>query len=302
LALLAGLTYLPFPLFGRDWHGMPGILGGAALLVLPAVAALVVLLLIVVSTAALEYGYLTPEESVAETLLYMGIGTVVISLIVYGLGRVGYLVAEVNGAREDLMRVAIARERLRIARDVHDLLGLSLSTVTLKCELASRLVGTDPERARTELADALAAARRALSDMRTVIGGGQRLSLETECRLAESILAAADVDVTLHQDGVLPDEPVNSVLATVLREGVTNVLRHSEAERCDILLRCSSGEVTLRISNDGVVPVGSRPGRGTEGGNGLRNMAHRVQALGGELTAEADEQGYRLRARVPVVL
>ncbi|MEX5717405.1 sensor histidine kinase [Geodermatophilus maliterrae] len=300
LALLVVLIYAPLPVFGLGWHGMPGILGGAVLLVLPGLAGLLGLLLVVASTLVVEYVDPPPTGSTPESLLYVGIGAVVVSLIVYGLGRVGHLVAEVHGAREDLMRVAVARERLRIARDVHDLLGLSLSTVTLKCELASRLLDVDPERARLEVADALAAARRALSDVRTVIGGAQRLSLETECQLAESTLTAADVRVRLRHSGAMPDEPVNSVLATVLREGVTNVLRHSEAERCEIELRSSRGEVTLDISNDGVVPVRSQAGPPPEQGNGLRNMTHRVQAIGGELTADVNGRCYRLRARVPI--
>jgi signal transduction histidine kinase len=201
-----------------------------------------------------------------------------------------------RAARIQLAQVAVAEERLRFARDLHDLLGLSLSAITLKSELAHRLVTAAPERARGELTEILAISRLALADVRLVASGYRDLSLDEEFRTAESLLAAAEVDVRLDlKVGELPDQ-VGTLLATVLREGVTNVLRHSKGERCEITVEQQDQMVYLDIVNDGVTQT---PDLRTNG-SGISNLSYRVALFGGELTAGLESDGrFRLRASVP---
>jgi signal transduction histidine kinase len=228
---------------------------------------------------------------------YNVIGAVITGLVVYGLTWMVRTVAELRAARGQIAKAAVADERLRFARDLHDLLGLSLSAITLKCELAHRLVTADPARAREELTEILAISRLALADVRSVAGGYRDLSLAEESRSAESLLVAAEVDVrmNLHHDE-LPVQ-VGTVLATVLREGVTNVLRHSKGESCEISVEQRDGAVLLDIVNDGVTEAPEL----SRNGSGLGNLSARVGMVGGELTAGVCPDGrFHLHARVPL--
>ncbi|MEO3858414.1 histidine kinase [Acrocarpospora sp. B8E8] len=149
--------------------------------------------------------------------------TVNLGLITYSLTWMARSVRQLRAARRELAEVALAEARLRFAQDLHDLVGLSLSAITLKSDLTRRLILRDPGRARTVLADVLEICRHALADARSVASEYREMSLEAECRTAQSLLATAELDVRINLDyGELPAE-VATVLATVLREGVTNV-------------------------------------------------------------------------------
>src|SRR5262249_21208679 len=198
--------------------------------------------------------------------------------------------------RTELANMAVAQERLRFARDVHDLLGYSLSAITLKSELTHRLVPGNPDKAREELVEILDISRKALADVRAVADGCRELSLDNESESARSLLQAADVDVTIETNcGDLPT-PVKTVLATVLREGITNVLRHSNAERCEISMRQADGRVWLDIVNDGVLISRVQ----SDGGSGIRNLSARIAALQGQLVSGFEADGrYGLHAWAP---
>ena len=162
------------------------------------------------------------------------------------------MLSELRLARTELARRAVAEQRLAFARDLHDLLGMSLSAIALKGELVHRLMRKSSERAKTELAEITATAQRTLSDVRAVSHGYRELSLEKESRTAESLLTASDIAVQVHLDpGDLPVQ-ARTLLAKVLREGVTNVLRYSDVEHCEIDVRQHDGKVVLEIVNDGV--------------------------------------------------
>jgi signal transduction histidine kinase len=212
-------------------------------------------------------------------------------------------VTELYAARTELAKAAVAEERLRFARDLHDLLGLSLSAIALKTELTDRLLVADTKRASIELVEILQLSRQALADVRSVADGYRELSLLKESRSVEAELTAAEVVVRMEvEPGELP-APVATVLAVVLREGVTNVLRHSKLERCDIAVSHSGKDVRLAIFNDGVgaddADPETRPASEATG-NGIRNLSDRVATLGGELTAGPAPDGrYCLRAVVP---
>jgi len=193
--------------------------------------------------------------------------------------------------RADLARFAGLSERLRLARDVHDLLGLGLSALALKADLIGRLVGRDDNRAAAEIRQMRRLCATARAELRQVTEGQPWLSFENELAAAPQVLASAGIEVRVS----LPDRPlpaqVDDVLAPVVREAVTNILRHSAATLCTIEMTDSSAGLRLVIGNDGVdasplgptsraIEVGANsPGRG------LANLAERLRASGGRLAA-----------------
>ncbi|WP_436497427.1 sensor histidine kinase [Actinokineospora sp. HUAS TT18] len=286
------LVYLPWMLFPHVWISVPGMLAGTMLFLLRPVWGWLGFFAVVASVPIAQSGF---HGELIDIVYNVG-ATVITGFVTYGLTWMAKAVSELRAARHELAQAAVAEERMRFARDLHDLLGLSLSAITLKTELAQRLMKVDPARARTELMEIVGISRLALADVRLVASGYRDLSLNEESRSAESVLAAADVDVRmdLHY-GELPVE-VRTVLATVLREGVTNVLRHSKGAHCEISVRQHDNMVVLEIVNDGVGTAETGPG----GGSGIRNLSDRVAGVGGKLTAGLDPDGtFRLRALVP---
>jgi signal transduction histidine kinase len=296
LAAQACLVYLPILQFDYSWIGLPSLLAGSVLLVLPPVAGWVAFGAVVASTSAIELA-LTGSSLDA---IFLAVGTVVFGLEVYGLTRLAGLIDELDAARSELANTAVAHERLRFARDLHDLLGLRLSEIAPKGELARRLITKDPDRARQELSEILETARQALADVRSVAHGYRELNLDEASRAAGSVLQAASVDVRMRfKPGELPVR-LRSLLASVLREGATNVLKHSDAARCEITLRQSGDRVVLDMVNDGVddPEAAAEP---YDGEGGISLLAERVAALDGSLTAGLDPDGrFHLRLSVPM--
>jgi signal transduction histidine kinase len=288
----AVLVYLAVR-FSPAWLSLPGFLAGSVLLVLPLRLAAFVFAFIVAATTA-DYARLT--DSPLE-IAYAAVSFTITGLVVYGLTRLSSLVVELHEARTELAQMAVAQERLRFARDLHDLLGYSLSAITLKSELTHRLVSEKPEQAEHELVEILAISRKALAELRSVASGYRELSLDNESESARSVLLAADVDVTIERSyGDLP-APVKTVLATVLREGITNVLRHSDAKRCEISLQQADGRIWLHIVNDGVQTNRGHSG----GGSGIRSLSGRLATLHGQLVAGVEADGrYGLHAWAPI--
>ncbi|MGW0333138.1 sensor histidine kinase [Streptomyces sp. NPDC003011] len=294
----AVLTYVPMVFFGVTWGGMGGFLAGSCLLIItaPACWAAFGAVVAVTGAAAVLEGIGWVDSS------YLVVSTVLTGLIVYGLTRLSNLVAEVHRAREELAEMAVARERLRFARDLHDLLGFGLSAITLKSELTFRLVATRPERAREELVAILQISRQALADVRSVARGYREMSLDAEAASAEDVLGAAEIEARIDLDCGPVSARAGTVLATVIREGVTNVLRHSKAQQCVIDARAASGPdgalVRLVLANDGADET--RRTGSQDGGSGLGNLRTRVEEIGGRLTAGVDAEGwFRLVAEVP---
>ncbi|WP_282702196.1 histidine kinase [Streptomyces sp. CC219B] len=301
LSVQALLTYLPLLALGFGWGGMAGFLGASLLLVLRPTVAWPLFGL--VAAAAAATGPLLGMNLVGS--VYITVATVLTGLIVYGLNRLAQLVVEVHAAQSELARLAVTQERLRFARDLHDLLGYSLSAVTLKSELACRLVPAAPDRALEELRSILEISRQALSDVRTVARGYRDMSLTTEAVSAQAVLASAGIQAEVECRADLPEGEVNTIMATVLREAITNLLRHSKAERCRIeFRRSSSGELVLTIANDGVqktgAGAGSRDLSAGSDGSGLGNLQFRLASIGGHLMSGLDEAGwFVLRATAP---
>jgi len=202
---------------------------------------------------------------------------------------------ELRQAREEVGRLAVAEERLRFARDLHDLLGHSLSVIVLKSELAARLGAADPERTAQEIRDVERVAREALREVREAVAGYRQLSLSQELESARATLGAAGIDTRLQSlSGALPT-PVDSTLAWALREGVTNVIRHSRARRADVRVVRADDHVELELLDDGVGCDGC------DDGNGLRGLRERVASRDGTLDAgPRPEGGFRLAVSLPL--
>ncbi|MGD6743497.1 sensor histidine kinase [Streptomyces sp. BH106] len=208
---------------------------------------------------------------------------------------------ELREARAQVAQLAANEERLRLARDLHDLLGHSLSLITLKSELAGRMLPAHPDKAADQVADIEKVSRQALVDVREAVSGYRRARLTTELAGAQAALTAAGVAADVPLEAPELPEAQESALAWTLREAVTNVVRHSGARRCvvDVTRRetLEGPRVELTVEDDGSGPSGAPPG------NGLTGLGERLTAVGGTLeTGAARGGGFRLAARVPAAV
>ncbi|MGI8646558.1 MAG: sensor histidine kinase [Nocardioides sp.] len=183
---------------------------------------------------------------------------------------------------------ALAEERDRVARDVHDVLGHTLTVVTVKAELAQRLVDDDPERAKAELAEIRSLSRQSLAEIRATVAGLRVARLPDELDSAATALAGAGIAAELPGDPAVVDPQHRIVLAWAVREAVTNVVRHSGATRCRVEL----GENLLTVTDDGSGAFG-RPE-----GNGLRGLRERVLGVGGEVRLQSGPDGVGTQLQV----
>lgn len=281
--LLAGLTGLVLalvPLIGIDVLGMVPFLVSYAIWGLPwprgawVAAGLVAagLVALVVTGAADRWFY------ALLMVMVCGFGVMMRSMEKYSDRQ-----AELNEV------MAVVSERERVARDVHDVLGHSLTAISVKAELASRLVEADPARAADELTQVQTLARHALAEVRSTVSGLRATRIDDELETARASLAAAGIGADLPADSDVVEISNRIVLAWALREAVTNVIRHSGARHCVVTL----GPDSLVVTDDGV------GGTGVEG-NGLRGLRERVAASGGTVTLGPgpDGRGHELRVQL----
>ncbi|HEY2686908.1 MAG TPA: histidine kinase [Streptosporangiaceae bacterium] len=187
--------------------------------------------------------------------LELTLGPVLAAFFAYTASRRIELVENLRETRAELARMAVADERLRIARDLHDLLGHSLSLITIKAELAGRVIGTDPDRAAREIADLETVARRSLGEVRAAVTSYRQPSLAGELAAARQMLAAAGMDCQVHAPASVDLAPeAEGLLAWTVREGVTNVVRHSGARTVTITVTVTDSAVTAEVTDDGVGP------------------------------------------------
>jgi two-component system, NarL family, sensor histidine kinase DesK len=226
----------------------------------------------------------------AKTLSVIAIGFMMLAF-----ARQIRINAELHKAREEIGRLAVSQERLRIARDLHDLLGHSLSVINLKSELAGKLIEHDPKRAAAELADVQTVGRQALAEVRDAVQGYRQLALDDALAGARTALSAAGIAYDLDGDvPSLPDE-IEEMFAWAVREGTTNVLRHSGAAHCAVRIRNGDGNAVVEVEDDGPSPVVQPEG------SGLAGLAERAERLHGRLEAGvAPSGGFRLRVVVPL--
>jgi two-component system sensor histidine kinase DesK len=239
---------------------------------------------------------LTLALGITSGMAWLVLPTVAIGLWATAFVRQVSTVAELRAAREEIARLAVAEERLRFARDLHDLLGHSLSLITLKSELAGRLMPTAPEKAATEIQDIEDVARQALREVRDAVAGYRQPTLDEELAGAREMLEAAGISSRIENEaGSLP-VAADAILAWAVREGTTNVIRHSGAKHCEIRISREDEVIRAEITDDG---RGS-PDNGMDG-SGLSGLAERVAASGGESEAGSlTEGGFRLRVSLPL--
>jgi two-component system sensor histidine kinase DesK len=209
------------------------------------------------------------------------------------------VVTQLERARDVQARLAVAEERLRFARDLHDVMGRNLSAIAVKGQLAAELVRRGRPEVAEEVADIGRIADESLREMRGVVGGYRSASLPGELAGARSVLRAAGVSCTVSGDeeAALLPAAVQVALGWVVRESVTNVLRHSRASTCTITLGYAGGQAELRVANDGAVERTDR-----RWGNGLTGVAERLDVVGGRLTASREHDRFQLTATLPVAV
>jgi two-component system, NarL family, sensor histidine kinase DesK len=253
-------------------------------------AAAIVGLLSVASIAAIE-GFLFKLDG--WTLFYA-----VLFPVLIGGGNVFFaernrMNSQLRKANEEIEHLAKVAERERIARDLHDVLGHTLSVITLKSELAGKLVDRDPARAGKEIREVEEISRKALSEVRDAIRGYRSQGLAAELALAKSTLETAGLSVQCDAATTMKLPAIQeSVLSLAVREAVTNVVRHAQARSCRLRLEQQNGSCRLEIHDDGCGANGNE-------GNGLRGMRERVEMLGGTLQRESDS-GTTLTITLPL--
>jgi two-component system, NarL family, sensor histidine kinase DesK len=222
--------------------------------------------------------------------------TPAVGIIVHFFSRAVRTNQELRLARREIARLAVSEERLRFARDLHDLLGHTLSLITLKSELAGQLIPENPQQAQHEVRDIEAAARTALLEIREAVAGYRQTTLGSEIQSARELLTAAGIQCTVQDEsGTLPLS-VESLLAWVVREGITNVIRHSHAQHCRLSLIQQTDEIRMTITDDGQGNM-----HANKAGNGLRGISERVAKLDGYCEAgTAKDRGFQLLVVLPL--
>jgi len=230
------------------------------------------------------------SDTVATTATTAAVGVMMLAF-----ARLIRVNAELRAAREELAQVAVAQERLRFARDLHDLLGHSLSVIAVKAELAEKLVPADPQKAAQHIGECKDVARSALSEVRQAVSGYREPRLAAELAGARLALTAAGIEVRLDDSPATLAPDVEAALAWTVREGATNVLRHSGATTCSFRIRAGLAAASVEIVDNG---RGGSPG---PGGHGLVGLGERVTAAAGSMSAGPGEGGgFRLHVSVPV--
>jgi two-component system sensor histidine kinase DesK len=300
LLALAILTYLPMLWFGiGPWVNFQVALVASVLMLVRGWPRVVVVVPLLVTTTVLvlpewRAGLLSTGQFVYEMTGIVSF-VAVVGVALFAAARLVKVLDELHATRTELAELAVGRERLRVSRDLHDLLGQSLSAIALKGELAARLLGSDTHAARREVVSLTAVARDALRGVRAVAHEAPTVSLRTEIDGAVTLLAAAGIHTQTQVD--LPDltPAAENVLAWAVREGITNLLRHSTAHTCSITGVRQDGSLRLEILNDGA----TRPA-GSDTGSGLAGLTARVQALRGSVTATRTQDGrFGLLVEIP---
>ncbi|WP_073494604.1 sensor histidine kinase [Actinacidiphila paucisporea] len=302
LAALAGLTLSLAVGFGGNFMLLFVLVSLCAGSVSSSRRGLGVMLMLLSASAGIVSGLHHEGFWSTASLSY---GTFLSGLVVSVIITLFHAVDQLKSTRQELARSAVAEERLRFSRDLHDLLGHTLSVVVVKAEAARRLAPRDLEAALVQVGDIESVGRQALTEIREAVTGYREGSLSTELDRARSVLAASDIEVVLRESGPPLPPQTEALLGWVVREGVTNVVRHSGATLARIELHSADGLARLTITDNGHGPLPS-PSTGAtlqanRTGTGLRGLTERLAAAGGSLTSGAcPGGGFRVAAVLPL--
>ena len=227
-----------------------------------------------------------------QSVVWLPPMTLVIGVIVGIEGRERAHDVALRLSHDEVRRLAATAERERIGRDLHDLLGHTLSLITLKLELSRKLIDRDAAAARTEIAEAEKVARHALAEVRAAVTGFRAADLAAELASARLLLESSAVALDYDAPPTLSPE-IERPLALVLREAATNIARHAQASRAEVRFLREDGRVRMRIADDG-------RGASAAEGNGVVGMRERVHALGGSFAFASTREGTALEVAVPL--
>lgn len=299
LFLLVLLAAAPWWLFSVNWISTTWFPVASAVMALrgrPAARLVAVALVaqgVVASWASIDAG-----ESAASVVVFTVYNVVFLGFGVGALYWSALLVGRINdlvATRVDLAHSMVAGERRRVSRDLHDLLGQSLSTISLKGDLALRLLPTQRDTALNEIEEIIDVSRTALAGVEAIARAEHEINLQSEIESAVTLLEAGGVDVRRQLDLTEIDPPAGTLLAWAVREATTNILRHSEAQRCWLTGRTENGTLHMEIANDGV----GRSAIATDQGSGLKGLSERARELGGIVRVERGTGRFRLVVEVP---
>lgn len=274
------------------WAWIGGATAGFAALLLDgykrwAAAAAIVVVAMAVGTA-------TGGSPFVHGLIAAILGSSIIATILLPIWLFN-LALQASAGREAQAQLAVTEERLRFARDVHDLLGHRLAVIALKAELAARLAGVDPDKAAREAAEVQNLSATALADMRDAVHGYRAVDLDDQLRAVAGVLRDAGIHCTVERPSVEMPAESAAQLAIALREACTNVLRHSTARWCTIEINQDTREVRMTIANDGAGAAAS-----DRLSSGLHGAAERLGGVGGTLRTRREGDVYTLDVTVPI--
>ncbi|WP_431999196.1 sensor histidine kinase [Streptomyces sioyaensis] len=293
LGVLTAITFAIALGFGGDWFLFFPLLSLASGTVRALRGKKLAAWLIALSGAA---GYLTGWHNGGPGAFGVGYGTFLSGTVTATVLSLFDTIQELNTTRQELARSAVEKERLRFSRDLHDLLGHTLSVVVVKAEAVRRLAPRNLDAALAQAADIEAVGRQALTEIREAVSGYREGSLSTELDRARSVLEAAGIEPVVRQAGPPLPPQAGALLGWVVREGVTNAVRHSGATHCEISVHADEERVRLTLTDDGRGPGGSGAG-----GTGLKGLTERLAAAGGTLRSGPDgRRGFRVTAELPV--
>lgn len=268
------------------WAWIGGAAAGFAPLLLTGFRRWVAAVVAVLVTAGV--GFWVGGSPMTYGMIALSVGSTIIAMVGLPLWF-ATLLDQARTGREARARLAVSEERLRFARDVHDLLGHRLTVIALKAELAGRLADRDPTRSAAEAFAAQQLASTALAEVREAVDGYRAVDLPEQLDAVRNVLRDAGIRCELTRDEVTGEAATQ--LALAVREACTNVLRHSTATWCKISVVAEHGEVRMTVANDGAGPVRE--------GNGLRGMGERLASAGGRVTTDRTGGVFTLQVVVP---
>lgn len=286
LGVLAALAIVCPLWFGSRWLELPLYLSIVCAMGLSMRLAVIVAAAMAVTVTVQGVVAGKPASSIATWVVLVAM----LSLVFISIRNTRLLVRQLRQARADAAGLAASEERLRIARDLHDLLGHSLSLIVLKSELARRLAERESAAATGEITDVETVARQALAQVRQAVNRYREPVLAEELDAARAVLKAANISATVHVDN--QPNALDTLFAWTVREAITNIVRHSNATHCVIASRNTNHGTTLTISDNGT------PDANVQFGNGLAGLDERIEAAHGTLTIAADD-GFTLTLHVP---
>lgn len=258
---------------------------------------------LVLTTASINYNFVIQDElflSQFPFILIIWISVILLPFNIYNRNKQVQLEDQLEDANKRISDLVKQEERQRIARDLHDTLGQKLSLIGLKSDLARKLVYKDPEQARSELKDVQQTARTALSEVRTMVSQMRGIRLKDEIVRIKQLLKAAEIDFVMDDQVMLPQTSLflENILSMCLKEAVTNVVKHSMASYCELIIEESDKEMTIIVKDDG---MGIQGDYTQSKGSGLIGMRERLEFVNGSLDVFS-ENGTTLIMRVPKVI